>query len=87
MPEGLEVIRWRDSGMHLANEEWTKITRLRAQSVAASMEVVTVGVLVHEDDDIVILGLSLDQAEGAVFGAQAIWKGAIVERLPLAAGA
>ena len=26
MTKGLEVIRWRDSGMHLASDEWTAIT-------------------------------------------------------------
>ena len=79
-----EEIRWRDSGMHLAAEEWTLITRLRARGVASGMEVVTVGTLVHEDDDVVILGLSIDEPGDAVFGAQVIWKPAILERRGLA---
>jgi len=80
MPKGLEAIRWRDSGMQLAHDEWTTIASLRARAVIAGMEVTTVGVLVHEDDDVVILGLSIDEAGGNVFGAQAIWKAAILER-------
>ena len=80
MTKDLEVIRWRDSGMHLASEEWTSITRVRAQAVISGMEVTTVGMLVHEDDVVVILGLSIDEAGGTVFGAQAIWKACILER-------
>lgn len=83
MPKGLEAIRWRDSGMQLASDEWTPITSLRARSAIAGMEVITVGVLVHEDDDVVILGLSIDEAGGSVFGAQAIWKACILERRDL----
>lgn len=66
--------------MQLASDEWTPITSLRARAVIAGMEVTTVGVLVHEDDDVVILGLSIDEASGSVFGAQAIWKACILER-------
>lgn len=80
MARSLEAIRWRDSGMHLAAEEWQPLTRLRARPVANAMEVVTVGMLIHEDEDVVILGLSIDEAGGSVFGAQAIWKPAILER-------
>jgi hypothetical protein len=80
MTMGLEVIRWRDSGMHLASDEWTSIANLRARAVVSGMEVTTVGMLVHEDDDVVILGLSVDDAGGTVFGAQAIWKACILER-------
>jgi hypothetical protein len=47
------------------------------------MEVTSVGMLVHEDDDVVILGLSIDEAGGTVFGAQAIWKASILERCGL----
>jgi hypothetical protein len=83
MTKGLEVIRWRDSGMHLASDEWTAITRVRAQAVPTGMDVTTVGMLVHEDDDVVILGLSVDEAGGTVFGAQAIWKASILERCGL----
>ncbi len=83
MTMGLEVIRWRDSGMHLASDEWTSITNLRARAVVSGMEVTTVGMLVHEDDDVVILGLSIDEAGGTVFGAQAIWKACILERCGL----
>ena len=80
MPKGLEVIRWRDSGMHLASDAWTAITRVRAQAVVTGMEVTTVGMLVHEDDDVVVLGLSIDEAGDTVFAAQAIWKASILER-------
>ena len=67
MTMGLEVIRWRDSGMHLASEEWTSMTRV-FQAVITGMEVTTVGMLVHEDDDVVILGLSIDETGGTVLG-------------------
>jgi hypothetical protein len=80
MTMGLEVVRWRDSGMHLASDEWTSISRLRARAVVTGMEVTTVGIVVHEDDDVVVLGLSIDEAGGTVFGAQAIWKPSILER-------
>lgn len=83
MTKGLEAIRWRDSGMQLASDEWTPITNLRARAVVSGLEVITVGMLVHEDDDVVILGLSIDEAGGSVFGAQAIWKASILERCGL----
>jgi hypothetical protein len=78
-----EAIRWRDSGMQLASDEWTSLTTLRARSVASALEVVTVGLLVHEDDEVVVLGLSLDKPGNSVFGAQLIWKSAIIERRDL----
>jgi len=83
MTKGLEVIRWRDSGMHLASDEWTAISRVRAEAGLTGMEVTTVGMLVHEDDDVVILGLSIDETGDTVFGAQAIWKACILERCGL----
>jgi hypothetical protein len=83
-PTRFEAIRWRDSGMQLANEEWTPIAMLRTRSVASAMEVVTAGLVVHEDDDVVVLGLSIDEPGKAVFGAQVIWKAAILERRGLA---
>ncbi|MGH9887860.1 MAG: hypothetical protein ACREBE_20175, partial [bacterium] len=79
----VEVIRWRDSGMHLASEEWTAITSVRARAAVSGMEVTTVGMLVHEDDDVVVLGLSIDETGDTVFGAQAIWKACILERCGL----
>jgi hypothetical protein len=78
-----EAIRWRDSGMQLASDEWTSLTALRARSVASALEVTTVGLLVHEDDEVVVLGLSVDTPGDAVFGAQLIWKSAIIERRDL----
>jgi hypothetical protein len=83
MTKGPEVIRWRDSGMHLASDEWTAITRVRAQAVLTGMDVTSAGMLVHEDDDVVILGLSIDETGGTVFGAQAIWEASILERCGL----
>ena len=83
MTKSLEAIRWRDSGMHLASDEWTPMANLRAQAAIAGMAVTTVGVLVHEDDDVVVLGLSIDEAGGNVFGAQVIWKASILERRDL----
>jgi hypothetical protein len=85
MSRGLEVIRWLDSGMHLASDEWTPIEGLRAKADPSGMEVTTVGMLVHEDDLVVILGLSVDHIRGSVFGAQAIWKASILERHALEA--
>jgi hypothetical protein len=41
--------------------------------------------LVHEDDLVVILGLSVDHLRGSVFGAQAIWKASILGRHALEA--
>jgi hypothetical protein len=69
--------------MHMASDEWTSITSLRARSGLSGMDVTTVGMLVHEDDDVVILGLSIDESGGSVFGAQAIWKASILERCGL----
>ena len=80
MTGALEAIRWLDSGMHLASAEWTPIDGLRALADPSGMEVTTVGMVVHEDDLVAILGLSVDHVGGSVFGAQAIWKASILER-------
>lgn len=66
--------------MQLASDEWTPTASLRARAVVSGMEVTTIGVLVLEDDDVVVPALSIDEAGGSVFGAHAIWKASILER-------
>ena len=55
---------------------------MRSQAVLTGLDVTTVGMLVHEDDDIVVFGLSIDEG-GTVIRAQAIWKVSILERCGL----
>ena len=75
----IEYIRWLDSGTHLS-DGWMKLEVVQQQAKASLQYVETVGHVVHEDDEVVVLGLSIDEANSTVFGAQVIAKGNIVQR-------
>ena len=75
----IEYIRWLDSGTHLS-DGWMKLEIVQQQAKASLQYVDTVGHVVYEDDEVVVLGLSVDEANDTVFGAQVIAKGNIVQR-------
>lgn len=66
-------ITWYDSGMHL-DEGWATADKYTEDIDLDRLLVVTVGMLMHEDDDVVVLGLSYDPAHENWYGAQLIMK-------------
>ena len=75
----VEVIRWLDTGMALA-EGWKKAGFYASQANLTRMEVVTVGLLVYEDDDVVVVANSYDREHDAYVNAQVVAKVAIISR-------
>ena len=78
----IEYVRWLDSGTHL-HDGWMQLEVVQQQAKACLQEVETVGHVVFEDDDVIVLGLSVDAVNSTVFGAQVIAKQNIVTRGPL----
>lgn len=69
----IEFVRWLDSGTHLS-DGWMSLDIVRQQAPASLQVVETVGHVIHEDDEVLVLGLSIDEANATVFGAQVIAK-------------
>lgn len=69
----IEYVRWLDSGTHL-HDGWMQLEVVQQQAKACLQEVETVGHVVFEDDEVIVLGLSIDEANNTVFGAQVIAK-------------
>lgn len=78
----LERITWIDSGM-LINDEWSTTAVYKKAAKDWTGRVTTVGALVHEDDKVVVLGLSFDTENKHWYGAQLIYKPCIVDRVRL----
>jgi hypothetical protein len=72
------LVRWIDSGLFIS-DGWQQLTEVIGQATGSNMTVTTIGHLIHEDDEIVVVGLSLDKDNDAVFGAQTIAKMNIIE--------
>lgn len=72
------LVRWIDSGLFIS-DGWQQLTEVIGQATGSNMTVTTIGHLVYEDDDIVVVGLSLDRDNDAVFGAQTIARQNIIE--------
>lgn len=72
-----EAIFWLDSGTHLS-DGWMDLEVVKQQAKASLQMVLTVGQVVYEDADVVVVGLSV--AEETVFGAQVIAKSNIRQR-------
>ena len=75
----VERIHWTDSGMHL-DHGWAKATAFAQSAMNWSGEVVTVGQVIHEDDSVVVVGLSHDTSNDEWYGAQLIYKPCITKR-------
>ena len=78
----IEYVRWLDSGTHL-HDGWMQLEVVQQQAPACLQEVDTVGHVVFEDDDVIVLGLSVDSNNATVFGAQVIAKSCIKHRATL----
>lgn len=75
----IERVVWVDSGMHYA-EEWKDLDVFKSLARGWNGLVTTVGTLMFEDENVVLLGLSHDESNDNWFGAQLIWKKAIESR-------
>lgn len=70
------LVEWTDSGMHLS-EGWETVEKLVSRYRKHGSVVTTVGMLVHEDDEVLVVGLSHDLGNDTYFGAQVIHRAAI----------
>ena len=72
-------VTWLDSGMHI-DHGWAPRSQYIEGVLLDRMHVTTVGMLMAEDEDTVLLGLNYDPAHDAWIGAQVISKGSIISR-------
>jgi hypothetical protein len=80
----LRLVRWIDSGMHI-DHGWAPSSTYLDGAEVSRMEVTSVGIVMHEDDDIVVLALSHDPAHDKWISAQLIHRPSIVEMQRLVA--
>ena len=78
----IEYVRWLDSGTHL-HDGWMQLDIVKQQAPSCLQEVDTVGHVVYEDEEVIVLGLSVDENNSTVFGAQVIAKSCIKHRATL----
>lgn len=78
---------WLDSGLH-KDLGWASADEYLRDAGLASMTVITVGMLMHEDPDIVVLGLNHDPNHDTWIAAQMIARANVisVERLGVPEG-
>jgi hypothetical protein len=75
----IERVHWVDSGTHLS-DGWQNLAIVREAAETALVEVTTCGYNVHEDDEVIVLGLSIDPVNDNVYGAQVIAKSNVTFR-------
>ena len=80
----MERIEWIDSGMSFA-ATWLDESTITDRADAWHGLVITVGQVVHETEDRVVLGLSQDAETGHWSGCFLIWKASIQKRVKLTA--
>lgn len=80
-------VRWLDSGMAIT-KGWASVEDYAKDATTGDgvMEAETVGYLVFEDDDIVLIAQTLDIGNGQMLNAQAIAKDCIYGRERLGRG-
>lgn len=76
-PYPMVSVEWADSGAHIEHG-WEPVEKIIARAHTQFGHVHTVGVLIHEDDEMVVVVLSYDESSDATFGAQAILQSNIV---------
>lgn len=79
----VEVVRWLDSGMALS-DGWQSPEWFKERARTESMEVVSVGIPMHEDDEVVVLAATWDPALDQYLNAQVIVKANILARSEVA---
>ena len=67
------VVEWIDSGMHM-DHGWATSEEYRARVSMDRLYVRTVGMLMDDNEDIVLVGLNYDPTHQAWVGVQAIQK-------------
>lgn len=75
----VEVVEWNDSGMQ-GDVGWKKAETFAAAMTVDKMLAHTVGFVMHEDEDVLLLGQTYDAAHDAYCGAMAILKRDILRR-------
>lgn len=75
-------VRWLDSGMHI-DKGWASLEDYRKDTGTARMEVITVGFLMHEDEETLLVGQSYDPAHDHWVGGQLIVKANVLARIDL----
>jgi hypothetical protein len=82
MSSQLVSVQWTDSGMHV-DHGWDTLDKYRQDLSPGSTRVQTVGILMHEDDEIMLIGLSYDPTHDKYYGAQMILKSNVLSIEPL----
>lgn len=70
-------VTWLDSGVHI-DHGWASAEKYCESTGLNGMTVHTVGILMHEDEDTVMVGLSYDPTHDTWFGAQLIARQNII---------
>jgi hypothetical protein len=78
----MAYVRWIDSGMH-SDYGWAPAEKYIENADLHRMECVTVGIIMHEDEDIIVVALSHDPAHDKWISAQLIHKQSIQDLLYL----
>ena len=78
----MEFVEWIDSGLHI-DEGWAKLEVYKSVAKGWNGRVTTVGFPIYEDDQVLVLALSRDNANDSYFGGQLIARDSIVRRVPL----
>jgi hypothetical protein len=71
-------IKWLDSGLFIA-DGWEPVAQVLPKARLTGMTCTTIGHLVHEDDEVVVVGLSHDESNEAIYGAQVIARRNVLE--------
>lgn len=81
----VSFVRWLDSGSHLDFDRgWKGLSDYVVRASLDNMVAESVGFVMHEDEDVLLLGQTRDTAGQSYVGAQAIAKQNILDRRDLA---
>ena len=70
-------VQWTDSGMHI-NHNWASLDEFKKNIGPDTTVVQTVGMLMHEEDEYILVGQSYDPTHDTWYGAQMILKSNVV---------
>lgn len=82
MTPPVHAITWMDSGVHIDHGWGPRQSFMDAVS-KQGMTVISVGMVMHEDDDVVLIGQTYDPGRDSWIAGQAIAKSNIIERRAL----
>lgn len=81
----IEMVTWTDSGLQMHTDGWSNLDVFVSQAKKWNGVVTTVGTLIYEDENVLVLALSHDKENDAYYGAQLVWKPCVIERTELGA--